>query len=114
MDWSNIIDQVQAENMPQPSVSLFINDCLANGRDAVQGGARYNFTSPLMVGVATLADSLSAIKTLAFEEKVYDLAQLKQALDDNFQGHEIMRARLINKAPSTATTSPRWMTSPPK
>ena len=99
VEWSNIIDQVQAENMPQPSVSMFINDCLDNGRDAVQGGARYNFTSPLMVGVATLADSLSAIKTLVFDEKIYDLTQLKQALDDNFQGHEIMRARLINKAP---------------
>lgn len=99
VEWSNIIDQVQAENMPQPSVSMFINDCLDNGRDAVQGGARYNFTSPLMVGVATLADSLGAIKTLVFDEKIYDLTQLKQALDDNFQGHEIMRARLINKAP---------------
>jgi hypothetical protein len=35
--------------MPQPSVSLFIDDCIENGKDATQGGARYNFTSPLLV-----------------------------------------------------------------
>jgi len=32
--------------------------CLENGQDAIRGGARYNFTSPLMVGVANVADSL--------------------------------------------------------
>ena len=97
--WSNLIDQVHARVMPQPSVSMFIEDCLENGKDAVAGGARYNFTSPLMVGIATMADSLAAIKKLVFEEGQISMTELMAALRDDFKGHEILRAKLINKAP---------------
>ena len=99
VEWSNLIDEVHARLMPQPSVSMFIDDCMEKGLDATQGGARYNFTSPLMVGIATLADSLAAIKVLVFEKGITTLPELKKALDANFQGYEILRAQLINKAP---------------
>ena len=97
--WSNLIDDVHAKVMPQPSVSMFIEDCMDTGRDATSGGARYNFTSPLMVGIATIADSLAAIKKLVFEEGRISMPELLSALRDDFEGHEILRAKLINKAP---------------
>ncbi len=66
------------------------------GKDAVQGGARYNFTSPLLVGIATIADSLAIIKKMVFEEKTLSMHDLCRALEADFNGFEIIRSRLQN------------------
>ncbi len=97
--WSNLIDEVHARVMPQPSVSILTDDCIARGKDAVQGGARYNFTSPLMVGIATVTDSLAIIKKMVFEEQSVNLQQLVQAADNNFEGHELLHARIRHFQP---------------
>ena len=97
--WSNLIDETHARVMPQPSISMFIHDCLENGKDATQGGARYNFTSPLMVGIANIADSLAVIKKMVFEDREITLAQLKSALDEDFVGHELLHAKILNGPP---------------
>lgn len=97
--WSNLIDEVHAQLMPEPAVSIFIHDCIKKGKDVTQGGARYNFTSPLMVGIATVADSLAAIKKLVYEEKEISLEELRKALEADFKGYEFLRAKLINKVP---------------
>jgi pyruvate formate-lyase/glycerol dehydratase family glycyl radical enzyme len=97
--WSNLIDGVHAQVMPQPSVSLLIDDCLKNGRDATQGGARYNFTSPLLVGIATVADSLAVIKQLVFDDREISLAELKKALEADFVGYELLLARILHVPP---------------
>ena len=44
-------------------------------------------------------DSLAAIKKLVFDEKKYTLAQLKQALDADWQGYEEMRIDFVKNAP---------------
>jgi benzylsuccinate synthase len=44
-------------------------------------------------------DSLAAVKKLVFEEKKYTLAQLKEALDKNWEGHEAMRLDFVRNAP---------------
>ena len=44
-------------------------------------------------------DSLAAIKKLIFEEKKYTMAQLKNALADDWQGHEEMRLDFVKNAP---------------
>lgn len=97
--WSNLIDEVHARVMPQPSVSLFIDDCIENGRDATQGGARYNFTSPLLVGIANVADSLAVIKQLVYDKREISLDKLKEALDADFRGHELLRAKILHVPP---------------
>jgi formate C-acetyltransferase len=63
------------------------------------GGARYNFTSPLGVGLITAADSLAAIRKLVFEEQRLPMSQLLDALDRNFEGQEYLRQTLLNQAP---------------
>ncbi len=94
--WSNLIDDIHAVTMPQPSVSVLTDDCIASGRDVVNGGARYNFTSPLLVGIANIADSLAIIKRLVFQQRKLELKDLVAALDRNFEGDEILHARLLN------------------
>lgn len=97
--YNNLLDQLHADLLPLPFVSLFISDCLPRGMEFNAGGAKYNFTSPLGIGLITTADSLAVIKKLVFEEKSITMAQLIDALDNNFEGQEYLRQTLINRAP---------------
>jgi formate C-acetyltransferase len=63
------------------------------------GGARYNFTSPVAIGLVTTADSLAAVKRLVFEERRVSMADLLAALDADFVGREPLRQTLVNSAP---------------
>jgi len=67
---NNALDRLHAEACPLPFLSLFVSDCLAKGVELNAGGAKYNFTSPVGVGLITTADSLAAIKQLVFEGEV--------------------------------------------
>jgi len=96
---NNILDQLHAELAPLPFVSLFISDCLTRGIEFNAGGARYNFTAPLGIGLITTADSLAAIKKLVFKKKSLTMPQLLAALENNFEGEEYLRQTLINQAP---------------
>ncbi len=82
-----------------PLVSCFVNDCLARGRDVDQGGARYNWIMPSFIGLANLADALTAIRMMVYEERSLTLSELAGALRANFDGRESLRQRLLNRAP---------------
>lgn len=57
------------------------------------------------MGFATVIDSLSAIRKLVFEDKKISLAELKEALEHNFEGYEAIRQLLLN-APSYGNNDP--------
>lgn len=82
-----------------PLVSCFVNDCLERGRDVDSGGARYNWIMPSFVGLSNLADSLTAIRRLVFEEQTLSLAELTQALCDDFTGHGTLLHRIADRMP---------------
>lgn len=96
---NNALDRLHAEVCPLPFLSLFVSDCLSKGVELNAGGARYNFTSPVGVGLITTADSLAAIKRLVFEEKALTISRLLDTLDTNFEGQEYLRQTLMNSAP---------------
>ncbi|MBQ8508288.1 MAG: hypothetical protein IJ493_00080 [Clostridia bacterium] len=81
----------------EPLLSCFVDDCLANGRDLEQGGARYNWIMPSFVGVANLVDSLEAIRTMVYEKQALTLPELKAMLDANFEGYDAMRTCLSER-----------------
>jgi formate C-acetyltransferase len=84
---------------PYPYTSAIMNACIESGRDVTAGGVTYNLMSINGCGMANVADSLAAIKKLVFEEKVISLQELREALRCNFRNKEVLRQRLINKAP---------------
>lgn len=96
---SNIIDQVFAENVPVPFLSLLIDDCIANGKDYNAGGARYNTSYIQGVGLGSLTDILTAIKYHVFDQKKYSIDNLLQAATANFKGADELRNELINNTP---------------
>lgn len=84
--------QIHAEMVPRPYLSLLVEGCLEQGKDLSKGGAKYNIGPVLTgIGVADAANSLAVIKKLVFEEKKYTLAELCQALDADWAGYEAMR-----------------------
>ncbi len=91
----NACDVAHARNKPLPYASMLIDDCIQNGKDLTHGGARYNFTGPQAIGVGTVADSLSTIKKLVYEEKRVAAGDLLDALKSNWKGHEQLLA-LVN------------------
>ncbi len=82
----NSIDVAHAERCPLPFQSCMIDDCIGKGKSLQEGGAVYNFTGPQGFGIANVADSMLAIKQLVYDEKKLTLADVKDALDNNF-GH---------------------------
>ncbi len=60
--------------------------------DITEGGARYNFTQVQGVGIANVADSLSAIKKLVFQEQRLSLSELIDLLNNDFQDEESNKA----------------------
>lgn len=85
--------------VPLPFESLMVDDCLEKGIDLASGGAYLNTPATEGIGIATAADSLMAMKRLVFEEKSITIKALLDALGSNFENNEIMRQRLISKAP---------------
>lgn len=82
----NSVDIAHSERGVLPFVSSMVEDCIGRGKTIQEGGAVYNFTGPQGVAVANVADSLSVLKQLVFDEKRYSLAQFKDAMDRNFGG----------------------------
>lgn len=74
--------------------SLLTHDCLERGRAMMDGGVRYNGACIMGHGFTNAADSLIAIKQLVFEQQACTMGELIQALDDDFEGHELLRSRL--------------------
>jgi formate C-acetyltransferase len=107
-------DQIAAERYPVPLLSSTIEGCIETGRDLTRGGARYNHGSVSAQSVATVADSLAAIKWAVFDKKLISMADLMKHLRNNFEGAEETRQLLLS-APKYGNDEPyvdeiaRWV-----
>ncbi len=91
--------EVFSECCPVVFTSLVMDDCIAKGKDFHQGGARYNAPMMCGVGLGTLADSLAAIKQFCFTTGQYSLADLRDALLDNFASQPLLQKQLWKSGP---------------
>jgi len=87
------------EFTPTVYESALIEGCIEKGICREEGGAHYNFNNggaPL--GTTDAADSLTAIKKLVFDDNQTTMAELCDALENDFQGYEELQQSLL-KAP---------------
>ena len=96
---NNLADAGRARWEPVSYLSALVDGCLQSGRDCNAGGARYNFLTVEGVALATVADSLAAIKKLVFEDHQVEMGNLVEAIRANFEGQEGLRRMLLTKAP---------------
>jgi len=96
---NNIIQRIFADWLPVPFLSLLVEDCISNGKDYNNGGARYNTTYIQGVGLGSIADILTSIRYNIYDRKKYTWSQLKAALDADFEGNEEIQHDLIFETP---------------
>ena len=92
----NIGERAVAELAPTVYESALIDDCIEKGVCREEGGARYNQTGIQSLGSSDAADSLTAIRKLVFEDREITMDELCDALDQNFEGYEELRRKLLN------------------
>ncbi|MCL2393027.1 MAG: glycyl radical protein [Oscillospiraceae bacterium] len=96
---SNVIEQFYARYLPVPFLSIVTNDCILKGKDYNAGGARYNTSYLQGVGIGTVTDSLSAIKYAVYDNKLFSVKKLKQALATDFKGYDDILSLLKDRPP---------------
>jgi len=96
---NQFIERMYAANAPAVFLSVLIDDCIEKGRDYNEGGARYNTSYIQCVGIGTITDSLSAIRTNVLESDGLTMGDLLGVLSTDFDGAEAIRLRLVNKTP---------------
>lgn len=107
-EWVNgrIFDRSPAK-FPDPFLSALTRDCIGRAKDINDGGAEFKrFHGVCIMGLATVSDSLAAVKKLVIEEKAIKLDDLMTALDRDFEGCEEIRQTLLNKAPKYGNADP--------
>ena len=92
-------ESLRAKFFPTPYLSCLVGGCAEKGLDITAGGAQINLTTLEAVTYATTVDSLLAIKYLVFDKQKYSMAELIEALKNNWQGHAVLQAMAKNKAP---------------
>lgn len=98
VDGNDAIERAHMQCRPTPLLSLVVGGCLEAGRDVTAGGARYDSTGVQGVGLADVADSLTVIELLVGTGSL-SLNELMTAVDADFEGHEPLRRRLLEKLP---------------
>lgn len=101
------VQSLAARLRPLPLLSCFIQGCLQRGIDVSQGGALYNFLEPEAVGLANVVNSLAAIRSLVYDGRRCTLEELRQALSDNWNGHELLRESIRRTAPRFGRDDPQ-------
>lgn len=96
---NNIIERLYARNLPTPFLSLFIDDCIARGKDYIDGGPRYNTSYIQGVGLGSITDSLTSLKYHVFDKKDVSMETMLKALKADYAGYEDLHHTMVYETP---------------
>lgn len=102
----NLGQEIRGANYAKLVKTPFTEACIQRGLNLDEGGAVYNYGCVETAGSSVVADSLTAIKKLVFEEKRIAKETLEAALAANFEGYERERLMLLNGAPKFGNDDP--------
>jgi len=92
IEGANELQSLVQDVNPSLLYSATIPSCVERMADAPDNGME-NDSAMNCSGFATTIDALMAVYELVFEKKVCTMAELKDALDKNWEGYEILRAK---------------------
>ncbi len=96
---SNVIERLYAQYMPCPFLSVLVDDCIRQGKDYHNSGARYNTSYIQGVGMGSITDALTSLSYHVFDQHSLAMGALLDALDANFENSERLRQQLLNRTP---------------
>lgn len=79
---------------PSPIYSSTFSECLQKGLDIHEYALKYNNMGIKLFGLATVVDSLTAIKKFVFDNKEVTLEEMRNALKSDFRGYEELQNKL--------------------
>ncbi|WMJ78125.1 MULTISPECIES: glycyl radical protein [unclassified Sedimentibacter] len=92
-----VAQKLHKQLVPRPFLSSCMENCLKDGVDLVDAGAKYNIGPVLTgIGLAVTSNSLAVIKKLVFEDNITDIKTLADALNANWEGYEELRQMALN------------------
>ncbi|MBO7738755.1 MAG: formate C-acetyltransferase/glycerol dehydratase family glycyl radical enzyme, partial [Oscillospiraceae bacterium] len=71
-----------------------------------EGGAKYNSYGGTATGLATTADSLTALKYMIFDNNFVSKEEYLKAILANWEGYEPLRQRILNEVPHYGNADP--------
>ena len=77
--------------------SIFFNGPIKNAKSFTKGGCDYAFVSPMILGMINVIDSLCVVKQFVFDEKIFTMNELINAVKNNWNGYEDIRTLILNK-----------------
>ncbi len=93
----NTSKDLYAKYCPRPFYSAIIEGCIEKGKECKQ------WTYPAMgndfamvIGSTNVADSITAIRKVVFEDKLVTLPELIKIMDDNWEGRDEIRQACLN------------------
>jgi pyruvate formate-lyase/glycerol dehydratase family glycyl radical enzyme len=99
VEYNNMLGEAHAYIRPTPLLSALIDDSIKKGKDVTRGGARYNTSGAACIGLADVTDSLMVIKKLVYDDKKVTFADLKKAVDTNFENDPALHAMVTSRVP---------------
>ncbi len=99
IEYNHMLGAAHQYIRPTPLLSSLIEGCVQKGRDVTKGGALYNSSGTAVIGLADVTDSLMAIKKLVFDEGKVAMADMKRAVDTNFENDPALYATVTRKVP---------------
>lgn len=93
---SNKSQKVIRDFSGHPLRSLTIEGCMEKARDYKNSGPLYGHGQVLAEGIADAIDSLAAVKRYVYEEKLFTMTELRDALNADFSGYETIFEILRN------------------
>ena len=91
-----VIERGNRDYHPTPLSSLLVDGCIESGKDVTAGGALYNGSGILCVGLADTADSLAALDEVVFRRRRYTIAQVLEGLRTDFASDPKLKAELLS------------------
>ena len=110
LTWSATLNNYAEHEFPRlypyPNLSISTEGCMESGRDVSEGGAKYNSYGGTATGLATVADSITAIKYMVFDKKLVSAKEFLDAILANWDGYEVLRQRVMNEVPHYGNADP--------
>ena len=90
----NGIETHYGEIYPDAILSCQYDESVKRGVDVYEGGAKYNNTSLYYYCIASLVDSICAVKKFVFDEKLVSFDNFCEILQNDWEGHEELRLKV--------------------
>jgi formate C-acetyltransferase len=95
-EYDNFYNEQRSKDINYIS-SLVFDGCIENARSLTQGGGNTAVASPMCLGITNVIDSLCVVKQFVFDEQIFTMKELIDALRANWQGYEDMRTLILKK-----------------